>query len=524
MTEEKQVRLPACAFGMFRLPARLMAGLLILLVTLFSTATTAEAQRFSLSGYSFDDSAYLTQAELQEIARPFVNRSITFADVQKLVGAIQNRYAQRGIVTAKVLIEPQDVAIGGTLHLTLVEARLGQLIVTETSGTKNRLLRGKLPFAAGEKPDYEAIAETSRFFEVAHGAKYHVEFKPGSVPGTTDATIAFRTTPGLSWSSGVNNHQTDALGTVGMNNSISSFDRFDRLERLSGSLLLHRGGLTLSTNLSYPIAPAVRMSFGLESSRGSVVNGPTVVLDPESERTAAILGFTGPFGIKPDRHKFWSVSLKAERSTSRILDLDLTARDLREITAQLSTQRQWTRAALRTSYGFAIGNTDSGGASETDGRYYLLSASANYARRLSETFVLELTGRVQLAPDQNLSSLRQFSVGGTSSLVGYPHFVATGDGGFHARSKASCPGKCDFKAGKVKFSPYAFWDIGHVSLFTEAGQDQPDRDILTSLGLGLRAGFKKINVIAEVGVPLKKTEGFDATGDPAGVLSISFSF
>jgi len=288
-------------------------------------AAAALAQTFSFSGYSFDDSAYLSAQDLQSIARPYVNRPITFADVEALVAEVQARYAAAGIVTARVLIEPQEVAIGGILHLSLVEARLEALEVGETSRVKARLIRKSAPLVVGDKPDFDAIAETAQLFEVAHGARYVVDFAPGDAPETTRATAKLVTAQALGWSAGADNQAAPTLGGQSATFGVSSFDRFDRLERISGSLSLNRGGQTLAGEYSFPLSVRMRGSVGVEVSQGAVV--------------ATVLG------------------------------LPLSSVRLHEVFGTVSAQRRFGPSALQTSFGLAFGRSDSGGAVTSDGTY-----------------------------------------------------------------------------------------------------------------------------------------------------------
>ncbi len=494
-------------------------------IFMFVSANPGFAQNFSFSGYSFDDSDYLTTNELQTIVRPFVNKSITFEDVQGLVSQVQAQYAERGIVTAKVLIEPQEVAVGGVLHLSLIEARLEGVSFDITSKIKARLVRKKLPLAVGEKPDYDALAKTAQFFEVAQGARYVVNFEPGNAPETTQATVALKAASETNWSVSADNQAAPNLGGESTAIGVSSFDRFDSLERFSGTLSLNQGGQTLSSNVSFPISPAVRATIGAEVSRGKVVAGPTRVLDVQSKRQELQLKLSGPFAIKADRHRTWALKLNSEKSSSTILGIPLSSVKLNEVSAGIGSFRNWPKAALQSNVGLSIGRADSGGASNTDGTYKMLNASLSYARRLGDRFALELSANGQLAPKQNLPGLRQISLGGGGSVVGYPHFVRSGDSGFHARAKVSCPAPC-FGAGtgEIKISPFAFWDIGHVTEFRALGTPAADKDILTSLGIGLNFQVERVALTTQVGVPLKSTTGFDKDGEYAAYVALAFSF
>ena len=138
---------------------------------------------------------------------------------------------------------------------------------------------------------------------------------------------------------------------------------------------------------------------------------------------------------------------------------------------------------------------------------------------------LEISGTAQAAPNQNLPGLRQFSLGGSSSVVGYPHFVKSGDSGFQARAQITCVDPCFGQtSGKMRISPFAFWDVGQVIEYRAPGTAARPREFLTSFGIGLNFQVGTLTLTSQLGKPLKPVSGFETDGEYAAYFGISYAF
>jgi hemolysin activation/secretion protein len=158
----------------------------------------------------------------------------------------------------------------------------------------------------------------------------------------------------------------------------------------------------------------------------------------------------------------------------------------------------------------------------TEGSYYLAFATANYARRLSETLGLELTAAGQFAYNQNLPVPRLLSAGGITTVRGYPNNVRSGDNGLILRTQLS--GLNPWSLGEqVDVTPLAFADGALVVPYRIDGGINSDQDFLLSVGAGLRFDvWDSASGLLLVGVPLRETLGFTDTN--TGVLYAGFDY
>lgn len=489
--------------------------------------TSAVAQGFSFSGIVFSYSAYLAESELAAVADRYTGRQITFQDVQTLMDEVQGLYAQRGIVTAQVLLEPQEVRVGGVLELTLVEARTDKVTLADQGAFKRRLIDAHLPLPVGKPPDYDAIAEKVRFFEVAYGAQLGIEFAPGTAEGSADALVRIDPLgPQVTRSFGADNRALETLGGYQASAGVAMTDRMGRLETVSGQLSANRGGASLSGELSLPVGVnGTRASLTAEAARGRIVAGPLSGIAPESDRWAIGAGLSRPFAIRPDRHSAISAEVSREQSKNRIAGVDGGRVDVTEIALTGSHTRRFARAAVQADMTVAFGTSESASGQSTDGRYWRIAAELSYARRMTDNLTLEALASAQYAPEQNLPGLRQISAGGASHLVGYPDFIASGDSGATTRLRLLCQTGCGLpQIGAASLRPFAFLDAGYILPYAPEGGTDPGASVLSSLGLGSTINFEKITITAQVGIPLTSTDDFDADGEVKGYVGLAFTF
>lgn len=477
---------------------------------LFSVPTAARAQAFSLSGVAFDASDYLDEAVLQASVAPYLNRSITFADVQSMVADVQALYAVRGIVTAQVVIEPQDV-VDGVLRLTLVEAAVEAVDVSEVPDTNPDFLTRRLTLNAGAKPDFEQIARDLRLFDVAYDIRPQLSFGRGEAPGMARATISAKVPEKRSWVVSLDNSASDALGAAKLSIGGTFRSLTGQRDTLAAKLELTQGSQTVSLDYARPVG----LRGGVLSAQGSyghskIVSGDFSIIDVETTDYKATLAYAQPFAIRPDRYWRAYGRLSYERTESQVASNPLQSSDLAELDLGVRYTRQDVGKSWVISGGAKLGQASSDAGSVTDGSYALVYADVSHARRLGERWVLGLSANLQFAEGQNLPVKRRISAGGLDSLRGFEADARLGDSGLIASVEMTCGGGCwSPGAGGVALDPFVFLDVGYVKPFTSPGATADTDHALASLGAGLNMRWKKANLLAFVGAPVLSPDSLD---------------
>ena len=490
-------------------------------------ATPAAAQSFEIEAVRFSQSAYLSSQALVDTAAPYTGRPITFSDLEKMLDDIQRLYAQAGIVTAKAILPPQEIS-DGILRIDLVEARIGEVSLS-LKRTDRSFLERNLRLAPGALPDYEGIERDLRLFEIAHDFVPELTFGPGAAPGTTDVTIGGDEPPRYNIIGSLSNFGSEQTGEA----QASVYARIASLTGARDALSFHiqasEGALDASAGYSRPVGlPGGRAVGALSYAKSQIVSGAFVPVDIVSDKAGGSIGYSLPLRVRPRSHVLIDVTAGFERSLSTIGGEPLSEARISQLDASATWVLRGQGQSLTISGGLTLGNADTASISETEGPFWLLHGSAGWARALGRAAVVSADTSFQYAEDQNLPVARLFSVGGTTTMRGYPNNIRSGDSGLAvqvqiAKGEAWSLGKL---AGRgLAVTPFAFADAAVVKPFRSDGSIDAEQDVLFSAGTGVRMSLGgRVSALASVGVPLRDTLGFEAKGETRIYAGVDWKF
>ncbi len=486
----------------------------------------AQDQTFQLSGVRFNESVYLSDDALQGAIGPYMNRPIVFENVERMMADVEALYAARGIVTASVVLQPQEVNDGGVLQLTLIEARTEAVVLDAATGYQQNLLGNVFPTTAGTFPDYAAMTRQLRFFQIAYGVLPSISFAPGQSPASTIQTVSLEAPQQSGWSVQLDNHANDGQDRNQLTIARSYRNFSGRLDQLSASARLTAGGFGLDGQYRIPVGPAGgTASLSAAYSQNEVVAGAFASSGLETQSVELAANYAQPFWVDEDSFYQFQIGLNASNTKSTISGVALQDNTLLDVDGRVIFVRSLENAAFSAEAGLRIGYATSASESETDGGFALAFGKAAYDRKLGERFRLGLTARAQLAPDANLPSGQRFSVGGLESLVGYPDDVRAGDSGLSGRAELVCTFPC-FGEGFATYRPeiYGFADFGYVDVFRGDDASISEEPWLFSVGIGGSFVVRDAVVTTAVGVPLMETTGFDDVGEPRVYAAVTYAF
>tara|TARA_R110002096_G_C14660778_1_gene727810 strand:- start:19711 stop:21342 length:1632 start_codon:yes stop_codon:yes gene_type:complete len=473
----------------------------------------AQSVSFTLSGVRFTESVYLDDRELQSAVRPYVDRPITFADVQSMIQDVQALYTAAGVFTGRVVLLPQDVVNNGVLRLDLVEANVADIEQVGLGRTRPEFIRKNISIVEGEKPNYENLERDLRIFEISHGFIPQIAFKKGSKSATTDVSISGTPPDGPEYVFSLDNFGTEATGDL----RASVFFRYENLsgwrDTLSAQLQASEGTVSGSVGYSRPMfRPGGRGYTTLSYSESSVISGGFSPVRLESNNLTGTIGYSFPFRIKPDSNWTADFSLLHQQGESQLVTLNFQDTTVTALTASAGYSRLRNERRLSFGFGLRAGSADTVETSLTEGSFTLAFGDVAYARRLGKGAILDATLRMQLAPDQNLPVSQLMSAGGITSVRGYPNNVRSGDSGaiFRAQISRAQP----WGQGNAKFYPFGFVDGAAILPFRTTGSAiNSDQDLLVSAGFGVQAQInKRYTALLTIAQPLKETLGFSDLG------------
>ncbi len=448
-------------------------------------------QTFLLRKVIFDPSKFITPAELDAIAAKYVGRRVDIAALQDLVADVNAVYAARGIVTAIATLPPQT-ADKGIVKVKLTEGRLQKTSVVGNHQTSERFIRGTVDPPKGEVLDVPQLNRDVVRFNRANEVQLRALLQPGTDFGLTDLQIAVTEPPVNTLQLFVDNQ---GVQTTSRNEAGIYYKRHGLLgidDRLTFYGVKSKGNLNGNVAFNMPFNPwGGRIGLSYTQGRIKIVQGQFQSLDVTGTSNQAsvnlaqpvwvndvwMLQATGAYGYGNSESDFSAVAVSNDRysKTTGGLSLSALAASYSLVVSPGFNSINWHDKILGGERSF---NTFTG--------------SANGSLQLPAQFSAVMLGSWQYTWEKLLPGDQLFSVGGPTTVRGYPTNAASGDSGYYYNLELH-RNMSDVIRGLDLF---AFVDSGAVfSTFPSVTQ-------LDSAGVGLSwTPYAPITLEASVGVP-----------------------
>lgn len=449
---------------------------------------------FPLRRVDFDASRFISQAELQAIAAPYVGRKVDISDLQTIVKKVNDIFAARHLITAIAYLPPQDLG-KGILHVAIVEGKLGQMAVKGNRILSDGWIRSAVDVEPGAVVDVPAIERDVARFNVSSNAQIRAALKPGVNFGLTDITLSVLEPPTDSVQAFFDNQGSDATGIweAGIN-----YQRYNILgidDKLFFNVLGSEGNHNF--NLAYNL-PFNRWGGRLGVSAGygqiQVAGGDYRALNITGTSENEAFNISQPIYVDPS----WALLLNGSvgRSVSKSEQSGIGITQNETIKETVGFTASYVGSVLAFSASPSVSTNQAylhiGGS-----RYQFTSANLSLAGTLQMPlgFVGKVTGSGQWANWTQLTGDQQFQIGGPLSVRGYDTGSASGYSGYSLSFElhhAVAPQLQGLDA-------FVFYDRGAVyNAF-------PKSIVMESVGAGLSWTASK-NFVANLsfGVPITK--------------------
>lgn len=500
--------------------------LMSLIIFMVGCGQSVRAQTFTLSGVTFNDSVYLEDDALQDAVAPYMNTPIAFENVTAMIDDVTTLYREQGIVTAAVVLEPQDVVEGGVLRLTLVEAVLEDVSYQTETPFQEQLLGSVFDESTGDFPDYDSLAAKIRYFQIAYGAVPSIGFEPGEQPRTTRQMVALDVPSISNWATSIDNYGNDSEGRTRLGVNWNKNNLTGRLDNAAASASITAGGFSVNGRYSIPVASfGGVMAFSGSVAQKEVVEGPFAAAQSGSSSKELGLQYKQPFWVQSDRFYQFQIDLTGNNAVSTIADEVLQDTTLLYMDARVVMARSYPLASLSADVGVRFGEATSTQTATTDGSFQQLFANLAYNRTLTPRFSGLVSTQFQYAPDQNLPSALRISTGGLGSLVGYPEDVRSGDSGLLTSLQLTCNAPClGGVDAPIQNALFAFADVGLIQTFRGPEVALDENETLYSAGIGGTFQYGKAIGNIKIGWPLEETTGFTDVNSPRFYAGLTYNF
>lgn len=442
-----------------------------------------EIVEFTVNKFEYEKSAVLPAEKISAITAEYLNKNITINDLYKLVGRINELYANGGYITCKAFLPPQKVT-GGVVKLLFVEGKTGNVAVVNNKDTCASYITRRVKLPGGEIMNVNKLNKCIMLFNGTNDAQLRVSLKAGEKPGTTDFEIITYEPQKYNSTVFTDNAGNDSTG-------LYRIGYFWNVKSLTGV----RDTLTLGTiwsqgtwawNALYdtPISPSgTKISLGYSGNNTKVINGDLENMNVKGRSSAMNFAVRQPCIVNETTRSEAGVEFNYQTSNTSILGTAWVDDRIKDVSPYYSHTSYGNSHFFYQKHTYALyGNFHSGISDRNDVssmHYYKFNSfyQKSYQHRQL------ISGRFDFQKTWNdyLPSSRQLYIGGMNSVRGYKESYLSGDTGYSMAWEYQVPISKDYK-----HNAFCFWDYGNVS-----GESAFNNHILQSLGVGVKSNWNK---------------------------------
>ncbi|OWV99184.1 ShlB/FhaC/HecB family hemolysin secretion/activation protein [Rhizobium sp. R693] len=157
----------------------------------------AAGRCFPISRVVVDGAANVSPQEIDRLTQPYQDRCMGVADISGLLKALTNLYLDKGFVTSRAYVPPQDIAGTRLLKLTVVEGTISDIYLNGKPTERNGALATAFP---GMKAKIADIRDVEQGLDQMNRLSSN-DAKTSMLPGMTQGTsiLNVENKPGKRW-------------------------------------------------------------------------------------------------------------------------------------------------------------------------------------------------------------------------------------------------------------------------------------------------------------------------------------
>lgn len=450
--------------------------------------------KFRLRKVTFDASRFITPAELDEIAKKYVGKDVDIAALLQLVADINAVYAARGIVTGIATLPEQD-AKGGIVRIKLTEGRLQKTTIEGNKQTRPGYILDRVKAPEGEVLDVPKLNRDVIWFNRTNDVQIKALLQPGTSFGLTDLQFAVIEPPVDTWQLFVDNQGVENTGRWEGGTFYKRHGLFGVDDRLTFYGVRSDGNLNGNAAYSIPVNPwGGRVGVSYTEGKIRIIQGPFVALDVTGRSSQAAVNFSQPVWVTQDWLVLLNAALTEGKTVSRFATVAVTDDHYDRTTAGVSVTKSGNAYSITVSpaVNYIEWKDHVLGNDRTFNTYTgsLLATSAAGP----ENFSTNVLASWQYTQEKLLPGDQVFSIGGPTTVRGYPSNSASGDSGYYFNAELHY----NWSQWLRGFDTYIFADWGAVySTF-------PGVTELASVGVGFSWTYSPFMTFeANYATPLK---------------------
>lgn len=464
---------------------------------------------FQVKSFVLTGTTLVDERDVQVVLQPWLNRPITFSDLEQAKQAIADLYQQRGWF-ARPQIPEQELQDHGDLRVEVIEGRLGMVRLTppsDESAVEKRIDRDRIQrtFSARQQTgDYLYMPNVERAVSLLNdtpGLGVNSTLASGETPGATDLVVTPQVRDLWSGTVSADNSGARSTGTDKVTVSMSWDNPIGWGDQTAASLMKSQGVEYGRAAYSLPLGyDGWRLGMNATAMNYHVIY-PMSASNPSYPRGSAFtqgLSLSWPALRSAMRNVNFSATLDQKRFLNDIYNPDTgninVLSNKRLVTGGLSLSGDVSDAWLaggmtQWNLGWNSGRLDLSGNAQnqqsdqagiqTQGWYHKFNAGLSRLQRITQDNSVWLSLQGQRS-NKNLDSSEKFTLGGAQGIRAYPSAEGVGDHGWQLtlESRNSLSGQWQWMA---------FYDHGLIKLnhMAYAGASSVVHATLKGVGSGL---------------------------------------
>jgi len=438
------------------------------------------APRFEVKQFDFRGNHAVESGELHGLIDTYAGKPYNLFELQKVLSVITEHYRQRGYPVARAVLPAQQLK-GGALLIEVIEGRVDKVAFTGNRRYgSERLARWGAPLV-GRDVRLDVLEERMLLINDLPGMQARAVLRPGDTYGTTTTEVTVAEDP-VDGRISFNNYGRDEVGenrvdaAIQFNNPLGIGDQLGLQSSVSEHNLLKLYGI----NYSLPIGVYGTRLAASYTYVDYDVGGDLRALDLSGKSQLASISLSHPLLRSRRENLYATFTVRSFSGKQYFSGQSLSDNDVTLMEAGLSWNRihesgNISSAGLRVSTNFR--DSDSG--TRDNANLFKVEGEFQHLMRLSERWELKLETSAMYSPDA-LADAERFSLGGPSSVRGYPAAWSLGDRGVFG----SVEGRYRFHVAAMPVAFSLFSDAGYVSR-KYADTSTPKSANLSSVGVGL---------------------------------------
>ncbi|WP_049721646.1 ShlB/FhaC/HecB family hemolysin secretion/activation protein [Gilvimarinus polysaccharolyticus] len=171
-----------------------------------------ESRCFEIAQIQVQGLTLFADEKINEITSEYLNRCLGIQEFNQLIKSISNLYLEKGYVTSRAYIQPQNLK-DGVLDVLVVEGRLESIISSEKSLT-NRQLRWAFPSPLDQPLNLRDLEQGLENLNRLSQNRSSMELEPAAQPGYTQLQVKNTSGRSVSGGASVNNSGSETTGEV----------------------------------------------------------------------------------------------------------------------------------------------------------------------------------------------------------------------------------------------------------------------------------------------------------------------